>query len=163
MDIDIEELARRVQRLEDIEAITRLKARYCAACDRDYDADAIAELYTADGVWDGGGLFGRREGREAIRAHFQGAAGRLTIARHQVMNPDITVADDGRSATGDWLLFQPCTVAGEGAAWLAATYHDDYVKVEDRWLFAATRLEFAFFAPYAAGWAEERFLGGRAP
>lgn len=26
----------------------------------------------------------------------------------QVMNPDIRIADDGKSAKGEWLLFQVC-------------------------------------------------------
>ncbi len=161
--MQIEELARRVQRLEDIEAIKTLKARYCAACDRGYDADAIAAMYTEDGIWDGGRTFGRREGREAIRTHFRGAAARVAIARHQVMNPDITVADDGTTATGEWLLFQPCTDATAGAAWLAATYHDRYVKRDGAWLFAETVIEISFFTPYDEGWGKARFLPGREP
>lgn len=166
--MNIEELARRVERLEDVQAITQLKARYCAACDRDYDADAIAGLFAPDGVWDAGNVFGRYEGREAIRAHFASSTGRVSLARHQVMNPDIVVDPDGVHASGEWLLFQPCSVVGQGAAWLAATYHDRYVKLSEppspsAWLFQSTTIEFAFFAPYGAGWAEERFLGGRTP
>ena len=43
------------------------------------------------------------------------------------MNPIIEV--DGDDATGEWLLFQPCTIPGsdgddDQALWLAATYHD---------------------------------------
>jgi hypothetical protein len=157
-----DDLEARVQRLEDIEAIRRLKARYCAYCDAGYDADGIAGLFTEDGVWDGGRTFGRAEGREAIRRHFTGAGDRITIARHQVMNPIIDV--DGDDATGQWLLFQPCTDARDDtAAWLAATYHDTYRRVGDEWLFAATVIDVAFYTPYDKGWAEQRFLRGREP
>jgi len=64
--MNVEDLARRLQVLEDIEAIKKLKVRYCAYCDNNYDADGIAALFTEDAVWDGGSL-GKCEGREAIR------------------------------------------------------------------------------------------------
>ena len=40
--MDLAELEQRITRLEDIEEIKKLKARYTAACDDDYDSDAIA-------------------------------------------------------------------------------------------------------------------------
>ena len=64
--MDLEALERRIRRLEDLEAIKQLKARYAAYCDANYDADALADLFTSDAVWDGG-MLGRSEGREAIR------------------------------------------------------------------------------------------------
>lgn len=155
-------LEARIQRLEDIEEIRRLKARYCDHCDNGYNPDGIAELFTVDGVWDGGRTFGRREGREQIRKHFQGASARVAIARHQVMNPMIDV--EGDEATGQWLLFQPCTDAGvDGAVWLAATYYDRYRRVDGAWLFAETVIDIAFFSEFDKGWARQRFLPGREP
>lgn len=178
--IDIES---RLRRLEDIEAIKQLKARYCAYCDDDYDADGLASLFTEDAVWDGGGTFGRAEGRSGIRRHFSGAGKRVTIARHQVMNPiiDVGVGGDPDSATGHWLLFQPCTNAGpdgEQAVWLAATYADTYRRVAAsdgagsigspgpggaEWLIASTMIDVAFFTPFDVGWLDQRFLPGREP
>lgn len=165
-------LEERLRRLEDIEAIRALKARYCDRCDAGYDADGIAELMTDDAVWDGGSTFGVFEGREAIREHFRGASQRVSIARHQVMNPMIEV--DGDEATGQWLLFQPCTVAAgdaaadpqadtERAVWLAATYRDRYRRVDGRWLISATVIDVAFFTPYDRGWVDQRYLPGREP
>lgn len=71
--MSVEDLAQHIQTLESIEAIKQLKARYCALCDDQYDANGIASLFTEDAVWDGGN-FGRHEGREAIRKFFQGAS-----------------------------------------------------------------------------------------
>jgi len=48
--MDLEALERRIRRLEDLEEIKQLKARYAAYCDAHYDADALAELFTADAV-----------------------------------------------------------------------------------------------------------------
>jgi uncharacterized protein (TIGR02246 family) len=160
-------LEARLRRLEDIEAIRQLKAEYCAACDDGYDPDRLAPLFTADAVWDGGRTFGRVEGRDGIHRHFAGASARITIARHQVMNPIVEIdPDDGDRATGHWLLFQPCTAAGpdgEQAVWLAATYADVYRRVDGRWLIASTSIDVAFFSPHDRGWVDQRFLPGRAP
>jgi hypothetical protein len=49
----MQELEKRLQALEEIEAIKRLQARYCAMCDAGYDSDGLAGLFTEDAVWDG--------------------------------------------------------------------------------------------------------------
>ena len=54
----LERIERRLQALEDAEAIRNLKARYAALCDNQYDADRIANLFTEDAVWESPG--GRR-------------------------------------------------------------------------------------------------------
>ena len=64
--MDSKDLERRIQLLEDIEAITTLKYQYCHYCDANYDADRIAALYTEDAIWEGRDI-GKFEGREAIR------------------------------------------------------------------------------------------------
>src|SRR5215469_14718749 len=48
----LEQIERRLQVLEDAEAIRNLKARYAALCDNQYDADGIASLFTEDAVWE---------------------------------------------------------------------------------------------------------------
>ena len=48
----LERIERRLQALEDAEAIRNLKARYAALCDNQYDADGIASLFTEDAVWE---------------------------------------------------------------------------------------------------------------
>jgi uncharacterized protein (TIGR02246 family) len=135
----------RLARLEDLDAIRALKGRYARFADAGYDADGIASLFVPDGVWDGGSLFGRAEGVDAIRAHFAGASARIPWALHYVIAPEIEVAGDGRSATGSWYLWQPCTRRSssgeERPAWLAGTYADRYVKVDGRWLFEHLRVD----------------------
>jgi ketosteroid isomerase-like protein len=69
----LEQIERRLQVLEDAEAIRNLKARYAALCDSQYDADGIAMLFTEDALWESPAL-GRFEGREAIRNFFRGAS-----------------------------------------------------------------------------------------
>ena len=50
--MDLASLERRIKELEDKEEIKQLKHRYCCLCDNTYDADALAELFTEDAVWD---------------------------------------------------------------------------------------------------------------
>ena len=89
----LERLERLLQALEDAEAIRNLKARYAALCDKQYDADGIAMLFTEDAVWENPGL-GRLEGREAIRGLFRGASGIFSFAIHYSLNGHIQVEGD---------------------------------------------------------------------
>ena len=52
----LDRMERRLQALEDAEAIRNLKAAYAAHCDNRYDADAIAAQFTADAIWESPGL-----------------------------------------------------------------------------------------------------------
>src|SRR5690242_21623549 len=65
----LERIERRLQVLEDAEAIRNLKARYAALCDNQYDADGIASLFTEDAVWESPAL-GRFEGPTRSGASF---------------------------------------------------------------------------------------------
>ena len=152
-------LEERIQRLEDIEAIKGLKARYCAYCDHDYDADGIASLFVREGTWDGG-FMGVFEGREAIRSHFARTSSIMGFAIHHVTNPLIDVAGD--HATGQWYLWQPCTqtIKRDKALWLAARYHETYLRTDEGWRFVEMIVSPRMFAPYEQGWAEVPFMAG---
>ena len=58
--MDLAELERRITRIEDIEAIKQLKARYCEICDDDHDPDRITRIFAEDGVWQS--AIGKAEG-----------------------------------------------------------------------------------------------------
>ena len=146
----------RLRVLEDIEEICKLKARYAAACDDNYNADAIAALFAEDATWDGGAL-GKADGRPAIHKFFSRATEFFPFAIHNVMNPIIDV--DGDRATGRWYLLQPATMAkGNQAVWLAATYHDEYLRLDGRWMFKRLKVTSHFLTPYEEGWAKKPFV-----
>lgn len=151
----MEALERRLRAVEDVLAIQNLKARYAAFCDDNYNADAIAALFTEDAVWEAPKL-GRFDGREAIREFFRGAQGIFSFAIHYSLNGQIEV--DGDSARADWFLFMPCTLAdSERAFWRAGIDHEDYVRVGDRWMFKRKRSTPLFSTPFEEGWARTRF------
>jgi ketosteroid isomerase-like protein len=149
-------LERRLRVLEDIEAIKQLKFRYADACDRGYDFDTLASLFTEDAVWDGG-LFGRHEGREAIREFFRGVSSDIPFAIHYMMNPIISV--DGDEASGQWYLFQTCTFAdGNTAIWGAARYDEQYRRIDGEWMFSHLNLISSFWTPFDEGWVKRPFM-----
>jgi hypothetical protein len=148
-------LEQRVSRLESAEEIRAMKALYCDLCDRGYDPTGLAALFTEDAVWDGA-IFGRYEGREAIRDFFKGISGSLVFAAHLVMNPIIEFLDD-HTAHGKWRLWEPATVAdnaGVDSRILLASYDDIYVRVGGKWLHKSLKLHVNFFAPLHDGWAK---------
>jgi uncharacterized protein (TIGR02246 family) len=152
----IERLERRLQVLEDAEAIRNLKARYAALCDQHYDADRIAALFTEDAQWESPGL-GRFEGREAIRNFFRGASQIFSFAIHYNLNGQIEV-NGGDTARAQWYLFMPCTVAaGNRAMWRASIDHETYARVSGTWMISEKRSQPLMNVPFETGWAKSRF------
>ena len=149
------DLTARIQRLEDIEAIRNLKAKYCAFCDDGYDPDGLASLFVEDAVWEGGVPVRKKyEGREAIRALFSGMSSAFTFAVHNVINPVIEV--DGDTAHATWNLLQPCTKDGQ-AYWGSGVYQEDLVKINGQWFFKNLKITSNFVSPFDQGWVKQRF------
>lgn len=150
--MNIDELAKRITTLEDIEAIKKLKARYCAICDDDHNPGQIVTLFAEDGIWEGAGV-GVNQGHNAIRKLFEGFRERISFSQHNVMNPIIEV--DGDHATGIWYFLGPFTMRkGNRAVWLGARYEEDYIKVNGQWKFKHLRAIGRLTAPYEKGWAK---------
>ncbi len=132
------ELEQRITRLEDIEAIKQLKARYCDICDDTHNPDRIASVFAADGIWEGGD-FGQAQGHEAIQELFLGFRNMFTFSQHNISNPIIEI--DGNRATGIWYIMGPWTLTEDNKEiWMAARYDDDYVKVDGEWKYQHLRV-----------------------
>ena len=135
--MNLAELERRITRIEDIEAIKQLKARYCEICDDDHNPDRIASVFAPDGVWEGAG-FGKAQGHEGIRELFRGFQKLISFSQHNVMNPIIEI--DGDRATGVWYFLGPFTFYKDNAdRWLVLRYDDDYVKIDGAWKYQHLR------------------------
>ena len=120
--MDLAEFERRLTRIEDIEAIKQLKARYCDICDDDHNPSKITSLFVEDGIWEGG-EFGKAQGHEAIRRLFQTFGRLISFSQHMVMNPIIEIA--GNSAKGTWYFLGPFTFRKDNEAkWVAVRYED---------------------------------------
>ena len=140
--MDIEALSRRVQALEDIAAIERLKAAYCDGCDRDHDPDSVVPLFTPDGVWSAVGFYDLC-GRAEIHAHFVkiNRENKLQRTMHMIANPSIKV--DGDKATGEWrYMMAYSSPSKEGTTKyyrIIGRYRDDFVRIDGQWYIETLR------------------------
>ena len=151
--MELSELENRITRLEDLEAIKQLKARYCEICDDDHNPERIASIFTEDGIWEGRGI-GDARGHEEIKELFQNFQRMISYSQHMVLNPIIEI--DGTSATGIWYFFGPFTFYEDNQAmWQAARYREDYEKVDGVWKIKHLRIKGPrMSAKYEAGWAK---------
>lgn len=149
--MDLEALARKVNELADVEAIKRLKARYCDICDAAHDPDRIVEIFTEDCVWEGEGVATVR-GHAELRRLFEDFARQVSFSQHNVFNPQIDVRGD--TAHGSWYLLGPFTFRdGNRAIWVAVRYEEDYVKIRGEWKIKYLRGIGRMAAPHEVGWA----------
>ena len=146
-----EEMAKRLQVLEDIEAIRKLKALYCAACDDDHNPVKLAKLFAKDAVWEASSM-GRAEGRDAIAKMLGdlGASGVIRNSAHNVFNPIIEV--DGDTATGHWRLLMLYTGIREDGSLhysrIIGWYNERYARIDRRWQFTSLYCQVEESAPY---------------
>lgn len=140
---------RRVERLEDIEAIRRLKWRYALAADERTECRVnvarTVELFAEDGVWENN-RYGRVQGREAIRAHLTTAPARIEWSLHFLQDTGIDIAADRRSARGRWYLLEAARMSNPKSGkleqvWITGVYDDELVRVGEAWLFSRVRLD----------------------
>ncbi len=146
-------LERRIQVLEDIEEVTKLKARYCNYVDGGWDRlthdyDGVASLFVEDGLWEAGPKL-RGETREGIREYFK-AAQNISLAFHRVTNPIIEI--NGDTATGNWHVLVALTMPDGTRLWIGGIYNDDFVRTPEGWKFKTLSFRQAFGVPYEQGW-----------
>lgn len=148
-----EDLHIRLRRVEALEEIRLLKARYCDLCDDGYPAEELCALFTADGIWDGGEM-GVFTGRQALAGFFNNMPNVMSFAIHHVTNSAIEISADAKSAQGRWYLLQTATLSATGqAVWLAARYHDELIYADGGWRFQKVQLRSRFYTSYEEGWA----------
>lgn len=143
--MDLAALEKRLTRMEDIEAIKQLKARYCHICDDLHNPDRIASVFAEDGIWESAD-FGQAKGHAAIRELFTGFRKLFTFSQHNIMNPIIEV--DGDCAQASWYIMGPWTKAEMNEEiWMALRYDDDYVKIDGEWKYQHLRVDLRMTAP----------------
>lgn len=137
-------LEERITRLEDIEAIKQLKARYAEICDDMHNPERIAGVFAEDAIWESPD-FGKATGHAEIRELFRGFQKMFKFSQHNMMNPIIEV--NGQRATGVWYIMGPWTYTETGEQkWFALRYDDDYVKLNGQWKYAHLRVRLRMVA-----------------
>ncbi len=146
-----DELSKRVQALEDLEEIKKLKVRYAKYCDDRYNPEKLANLFTEDAVLDAA-AFGQYQGRKEIRDYFANISRKIVFAVHRIVAPDITV--EGDKAWGTWYGMTTALSHKKEGFWLNSMYTDEYRKVNGQWLISSQKVHQFFRAPYEGGWAK---------
>jgi hypothetical protein len=148
--MDNEALVARLRRLEDLEALRRLKADYCELCDRGAPGERIAELFADDAEIEIAPSGERARGRAAIAAFYAALGGRFLRAAHLLANPRLEV--EGDDARGRWWILMPALDGRAGAPrerLLLAEYDEQYRRLDGAWRIRRMRVDLS-------GWIGER-------
>lgn len=157
----LENLAARIQRLEDIKAIEHLITRYAKASDKNNDPELMLPLFTEDGALDVGSGYGRFQGHETLRSFFAGTSSIISWSLHYNISPSVVVAEHGKTANAFWYLWELANMpdaktGGEEAVWIGGSYTSDLVKEADgEWRFKEIRLAMEIMSPYSEGWVKK--------
>lgn len=147
-------LEERVARLEAIDAIRRLKARYAALADAKYASDCTrqpdavmrdvarqqAECFTHDAVWVGGSGFGNDlTGREALRDWFHRSPWRFAMHYYTGESIDVDIRTGTAHAT--WRLWQLALRDDDAHAVLLGAITEEKYAVDGagQWLVSEMR------------------------
>lgn len=153
-------LEAKIQRLEAIEEIKQLKARWCDTFDAGLGVEEGVAFFADDGAIDVE-RFGRHEGRTALIKFFSNMP--FIFLFHCLIPKIVEVADDGLSARGRFRLFESATMPGRPAGkpdtpvWVGGEYDDDFVKVRGEWKIKLMRLRLSFITPFDQGWVKKPF------
>ncbi|HEU4650092.1 MAG TPA: nuclear transport factor 2 family protein [Croceibacterium sp.] len=145
----------RVERLEDADAIETLQATYGYYFDKGLWDDA-ADLFTADGTFEYGqrGVYvGRERIRRAMLLFGPGGLGRGYLNTHMLLQPIITVAPDGRTATARWQGMVMLSEPGANGVWGVGQYENAYVKDRGTWKISILHFYVQAEADYDLGFS----------
>ena len=132
----------RLALLENEREIEQLKYRYARCCDGGYDLEGLRAIFVPEGMWAANG-YGEFHGHQAICDFFQELSGSVVTVLHYVTAPQITIAKDGRTATGTFYLNCLSRVRRkEDRSTIdffvqMGVYTDTFVKTEAGWRFAS--------------------------
>lgn len=142
-DQELVKLQARLSRLEDVEAIKTLKARYLNACDSQ-DPEGVRACFAEGEVVIDMDYFGRCENRNEFVDDIFVPRGchDFVLDMHHCANPEISIIDD-ENATGVWSLnYRNINTQDHTLTMLSALYHDEYSKVKGEWKVSRSRTEY---------------------
>jgi hypothetical protein len=151
----------RLQKLEDINEIRQLKARYSSCADVGWQGEPVDrkntlidevfaenivyEVLTAEGNAD------RFVGREEVRSRYDTAIGPFQFGIHLVSEPRLEV--DGDNAEGEWPVIVPLIDPNGHAKWFAGKYVEKYAREDGRWRITYLRQVVALYTSFDDPWA----------
>ncbi|MBM3345483.1 MAG: nuclear transport factor 2 family protein [Betaproteobacteria bacterium] len=135
----LEELARRLQRVEDRQQISELISRYCVSVD-DADFDSLAKLFLEDSQ------FNVHRGRAAIMANYRARTDARGPSYHYAHSHYVDFESE-TAATG--VVNGHVELAEQGKTVLIGLrYMDRYTKSGGRWYFQSRQAKFRYVLPF---------------
>jgi hypothetical protein len=134
---EFQNLKDRLQQLEDLEEIRRLRALYSRCVDMKDWATWKSEVLTQDYRLESQG--GVQQGRDQVVASVSKSLDGATTAHH-CHTPEIVFTGTD-TATGIWAMQDHVTLPGDGQPFRfrgAGHYHDEYVRTSEGWRIRST-------------------------
>jgi hypothetical protein len=147
------ELERRLQRLEDAEAIRQLKSRYLNACDQQ-DPDRARLCFAEGDVVIDMGHVGVFRSRDEFAALYKAAGCHPHVLDlHHGGNPEIEFIDDTHAKALWSLDYRNINTQEKTVTFVSLLYHDEYARQRGEWKITKSRSEFrtALHCSYASG------------
>jgi len=160
VDAQIEQLTERVERLEGGRAVKKLQRAFGFYVDRGLWGEA-ADLFADDGTIEIG-IDGVYQGKDRIREYLRqlhgGQEGLIygQLNEWVTLQPTISVAADGMSATARWRDLGMLGQYKSHAEWRDGIYENSYVREGGVWKIQSLHLYVNFVVPYERGWARLR-------
>lgn len=173
----LQDLEKRIQRLDDIKQIERLQRIY--GYYRDYEEwEKIVDMFSDSAESVEVADHGVYKGKAGIRRYYidlikggkdaKPRPGVMSIALQ--MQGVITVDSDGKTAKGRWYGFlmeaRPTIALHEGElrqTWGHGIYENEYVKEDGVWKFKKLHFFLNFRTPYEDGWLKTPVVGQNGP
>lgn len=155
----VRQLAKRVERLEDMLAIQKLQAKYANYLFTQRYDEIFDELYAQKNPdvsveFSDSGVY---RGPESVRALYKAFDVTRKIPgfflMHMTVDPYIEIAADGRSARSQWLS-PGITGSDTSAGWVFGPYYVDYVKEDGEWRILHSNLAPIVRTRFGVSWAE---------
>lgn len=152
-DSALRSLHERLGRLEAAQGARSTLARYMHLCDQpcaERGFPQLPDLFTEDAVWEGvgslyAGKFGQHRGPAAITAFvgsYLAPSPHFKRNLHFLTSEQLSVAGDGASARGQWLMLQLSTYGAGGSEAITARLDVEFRPGQDgRWLISHFRTE----------------------
>lgn len=126
-------MEKEVQYLLDRLAIEDQVKKYAVIVDRK-QFDRLGEVFTEDAWVDYTASGGQAGNFEETKAFLIQSMQMFSSTQHMMGNVVIDIAEDGKTAKGEVMLFNPLTMPTEGGPYTffcGVWYHDDWVKTEE--------------------------------
>ncbi len=153
----VEELEKRLQTLEDIEAIKKLQRAYGYFLDKCM-WDELVDCFSEDGSLElaqRGVYVGKKNIRKLMDLMPDAQKGIKygILMNHMNLQGIVNIDSDGKTAKGRWRMFGQVGKIGEKAFWAEGTYENTYVKEDGVWKAKSMHVYTTFMTPFDKGWA----------